>query len=520
MKLSKFFNQKSVTLLFVYLFSFFLSSSVLAATFYIDSATGNDTRSSAQAQSQSTPWKHMPGMRGCSNACASYSVKSGDVFVLKGGETWTDTSTSSLITIGVSGITIQGGQRLGTPWGTGYPVLDGTGSTGARFGIYSEKSNVTIDGIKIYNLAYGIQRKGGGLMFNGGNTIELKNSWIDSMSLTGFYLVSASANLTNVSIHNNTFTNAGRSEIASDPALDSPYHIDGVQFYDNLYLGAGGLSFGGYHTDGLMIQGNNFAKHGYGVRNVKIYRNKIAGDWTLSATALIFLSGCNFSDPVNLVCRGSGGPYSTQNVEIYNNIISFENNSWLVGAISPALLDIQAGSHDGIKIYNNTIAGDAIAGAKTVSSCIFAGVPINNLTIKNNIVSGCQNGMTLSTPAPRGYFTGTFEVDNNLYNITYGFHRFINGAVDCRTLAACQAVGYEAHGVSGDPKFVALPSGGVTGSGNWHLQSSSPAIGKGINLNSYFTTDIDGKTRGGSWDIGAYQYTTPPAPPTNFMIVP
>jgi hypothetical protein len=60
-----------------------------------------------------------------------------------------------------------------------------------------------------------------------------------------------------------------------------------------------------------------------------------------------------------------------------------------------------------------------------------------------------------------------------------------------------------------DPKFVTLPNG-TTGYGNWALQSGSPAIGAGVQLNSIFTTDILGTTRGAVWDMGAFQSMNPP----------
>ena len=100
-----------------------------AATFYLDSVAGSDANTSGQAQSPSTPWRCMPGMSGVTGNAASYNVQPGDVFVLKGGSAWTFTSTTdNLLTIPAPGITIQGGQQLATPWGSGYPVLDGTGS--------------------------------------------------------------------------------------------------------------------------------------------------------------------------------------------------------------------------------------------------------------------------------------------------------------------------------------------------------------------------------------------------------
>jgi hypothetical protein len=67
-----------------------------------------------------------------------------------------------------------------------------------------------------------------------------------------------------------------------------------------------------------------------------------------------------------------------------------------------------------------------------------------------------------------------------------------------------------------------------TTSGNYRLQSSSPAINAGSSsgLTSYFTTDADGNTRSGTWDIGAYEYGSAapapsgsaPAPPASLRV--
>jgi chitodextrinase len=66
----------------------------------------------------------------------------------------------------------------------------------------------------------------------------------------------------------------------------------------------------------------------------------------------------------------------------------------------------------------------------------------------------------------------------------------------------------ETHGVNGgDPKFIS-----ATGQ-NFRLQSGSVLIGKGVDLSSLFTADLDGNPRTGSWDIGAFEFggTVPPA---------
>jgi hypothetical protein len=55
---------------------------------------------------------------------------------------------------------------------------------------------------------------------------------------------------------------------------------------------------------------------------------------------------------------------------------------------------------------------------------------------------------------------------------------------------------------------------------NYKPQAGSLAIGNGVDMSAYFTTDMDGNTRSGSWDIGAFEgYDVPaPSPPKGLRI--
>jgi hypothetical protein len=53
--------------------------------FYADFGAGADTSSGA---SEATPWKHIPGMTGCSSNCASNTPAGGSGYILKGGSVW------------------------------------------------------------------------------------------------------------------------------------------------------------------------------------------------------------------------------------------------------------------------------------------------------------------------------------------------------------------------------------------------------------------------------------------------
>src|ERR1700676_1398838 len=62
-----------------------------ATTYYI-STSGSDSNASTQAQSKSTPWAHLPGMANASAAAASYTPVAGDTFVLRGCDSWLNSS--------------------------------------------------------------------------------------------------------------------------------------------------------------------------------------------------------------------------------------------------------------------------------------------------------------------------------------------------------------------------------------------------------------------------------------------
>jgi hypothetical protein len=437
--------------------SIILSSVAYSAIYYIDYNSGSDTNNGT---STSTPWKYAPGMSGWSGKA---SLANGDKIVLKGGATWKFTSTKAdLWIIPISGITIQGGQRLNTPWGTGYPVLDATGTTSnQRVGFYiNGKSNITIDGIKMSNTEYS-PSGGSGIFFRGViRNLEVKSCYLDHTGDQSFR-GSPSKGSSHILIHDNITSNVGRLFIA----VEDSGNVDDIQIYNNTFLGVGswpGGIVGGVHGDGIMI-GSACTADNTCLTNLSIHHNKFYGDWASGATALIFLQNG----------RGSGSKqYGGNHVEIYDNQLAIDTD----GVISPGYLGIWSLWND-VKIYNNTFGGYH-TGSHPVSSCIFIAHASTAIDIKNNIFSGCTNS-AITNGAPANY--AEITADYNYYSSEAV--RLLNGWVtnqDCRTIEDCQAYPFsqEAHGLRGDPKFVSRPNGTV-GSGNWHLQSSSPATGIG-----------------------------------------
>jgi hypothetical protein len=463
-----------VTCLFI-----LLSSQIaIAATYYIDYVSGSDSNNGT---STSTPWKYAPGLHGWTG---SATLSNGDKVILKGGVTWSYSGVYDIWTLPAD-ITIQGGQQLGTPWGTGLPIIASNGATGSVTGIVvGNHSNVIIDGIKIYNTENS-PSGGTGISIGVVNTVEIKNCVLDH---TGDQSIKGVGNgSTHILIHDNTTSNVGRLFIA----VSDNTNVDDIQIYNNTFLGPGSWPGGyhGVHGDGIMI-GSACTTANTCLTNLKIHHNIFKGDWASGATALIFLQ--------NGTAPGST-QYGGNHVEIYDNQLAIDTD----GVISPALVLVAVAWND-VKIYNNTF-GAPVGGANPVSSCIIVTHASTSVDMKNNILSGCTNGITNASGA-NGTTLG-WTADYNFYSSD--MIRFLNGwagtSADCRTVSTCySSFGQEQHGIVGNPEFVTPPTG--SNSGNWHLQSSSPAIAGGADLSASFTDDLLGNTRAGTWDIGAYEY--------------
>ena len=105
----------------------------------------------------------------------------------------------------------------------------------------------------------------------------------------------------------------------------------------------------------------------------------------------------------------------------------------------------------------------------------------STLTLKDSLISSYMTGVDIEAGT-------TLTEDYNLVNNTTNF--------DVQSGGTHTPGGHSI--ATQDPHFV-NPS-----AGDYHLLSSSPAIGNGINLG--VTTDLDGNARLGRWDIGAFQY--------------
>jgi parallel beta-helix repeat protein len=182
------------------------------------------------------------------------------------------------------------------------------------------------------------------------------------------------------------------------------------------------------------------------------------------------------------------------NGKVFNNILTYSSGG--------NLKILGVGINNNVMVYNNLFAYTG-NGAPTQDGILIGDSISYDIEIKNNIFY--MNGISAVSPSS-AYGIRTWNehgsgivVDHNIFFGNHnGNYNFTDGGSDVSyTLGTNFFV---------DPQFVSPTSN------NFYLQSISPAIGNGINLSSYFTSDYAGSPRpaSGNWDIGVYQYSSSP----------
>ncbi|MGZ3817384.1 MAG: choice-of-anchor Q domain-containing protein, partial [Bdellovibrio sp.] len=195
---------------------------------------------------------------------------------------------------------------------------------------------------------------------------------------------------------------------------------------------------------------------------------------------------------------------STYNILVEGNVVT--NSTAQLGNTSN---DGYSALHD-ITFRNNIFAN--------IGAAFFTGVP--NTKFYNNVFYNCgiAQGYAVSYYNATYYNSAGSEFKNNVFlnnirdinnhdgitNVTIS-NNYFGGA---NYTPKSNTVDMGSNFVNGgDVKFM-----DVTGL-NFHIQSGSVLIDKGVDLSSSFTTDKDGNTRSGAWDIGAYEFTSVVTPP-------
>lgn len=163
------------------------------------------------------------------------------------------------------------------------------------------------------------------------------------------------------------------------------------------------------------------------------------------------------------------GPYAAsmqhhRNIEFRNNVLD--------GQIAD---DGATAGSDYIRWYNNTISWDLrIFAAQNSAECI----------VKNNIILGGLWNNTGENWADIDYQNNVYETLHYRQSPSYGWTIGPNEVTGATTAALfTDYAGF-----------------------NWTLKAGSPAINAGTDLSAFFTTDLTGAARSGTWDVGAYEY--------------
>jgi len=228
-------------------------------------------------------------------------------------------------------------------------------------------------------------------------------------------------------------------------------------------------------------------------------------------------------------CTGSGGAgvvnatYSGSNGDVIGNVVHDIGKPGGCNGVQGIY-----SSNAGGKIMNNIVYRVSSYGIHLWHAA--SGTIIANNTVFANGSSGMGGGIVTGVgDSPGGVQLVNTKVVNNIVynNPRAGILQYCYSGVNCigsgnvvannlvygNGSAITMKVGSATGTVSADPKFVSYYP---TGTGDYRLQSTSPAINKGTS--SYApTTDFLGAARpsGGAFDIGAYEMgattsTTPP----------
>lgn len=213
------------------------------------------------------------------------------------------------------------------------------------------------------------------------------------------------------------------------------------------------------------------------------------------------------------LAQQTDGIYSQRNI---GNI--YENNSIIIYNAHPD------GHDDGIQSYQDTdltIRGNFVAQVNDkVSNAqgIYVTAPRGGITrIYNNIVDlgNAQSNALTFRLFPEIGGVGTVEmIGNTVYGlrpyhglwVTETDNPIVKNNISYLISGESVSISGSKSGVSnnytGNPQFVDAANW------NFHLKLSSPAIDAGAILSSPYNMDKDGKNRGTTWDIGAYEYGT------------
>jgi hypothetical protein len=499
-----------------------LSSLGVTSCFYISKAIGSDTNAGT---SKTSSWAHMPGMPSCTGTCSKLTPKAGEGFILRGGDTWISTdldlywqwtgTSSSPFYIGVD-----------QDW---YNPSCGDSWCRPKFTCGGASCSYTSNGNGFYTDQSGIQ-------YVTVDNIEWTGLYQSTASYPNYFSIYGSYN---TFVHNyiHGWSHAAASTGAQDnskafaPSTCCGGGIGNVFLYD--------IVDGSDTTkDMLLAFGGDPAEIGYSVINY--VTNGIEGsqnivhDTLIENIVLCFLTEACHQNAI-LQARTSSGSTAL----FYNNVIT--------GVVSGGMPKLWLGQATGgnpqtVYAFNNVIfnnaAGNDINPCQLNSGSCGTYYYFNN-TFECGNSSGlgpCMAASGTLAPTEVAYWINNHCIATACVSITGDANITYTETTDLVqsvTTARNQGLTYSSDNISFQPTI-----------------SSSETVGKGTNLQSlcktiaglnpaagvacqsdtgyactYNTSDhtislgtrrtVKARPSTSAWDIGAYQFTNAPQPPTN-----
>ena len=266
-------------------------------------------------------------------------------------------------------------------------------------------------------------------------------------------------------------------------------HEEGLEFYNNTVTGALDINFVtlGTSSYGLYCHNNTFSNPA----SVNVVTSGLILEFNIESA---IVKNNHFKNLGIVIHFSTRAGYDLKNNTFANNICE---NIGVVGSTAGrfttfVVVDSPSTSSDGFYVYNNVIQGRPGGGAAWGINIPSGEYSTNNI-VRNNIITNFTNGGITANPASS--INGLIATNNILYNNGNNNNPFFAGGTPSTyTYSGNQNV---------NPLFVS--------SSDFHLQSSSPAITKGINVG--LGTDYDGKSWNTTPSIGAFEYnSTLPSP--------
>lgn len=523
--------MKRFTRLTVLLGVILSSSSVWAATYYIDWVSGSDTNDGI---TKSTPWKRAPGMYGCSDKCLvkrKAGGSPGDQFILKGGVTWPraalcwdwyfgNGTAASPIYFGVDQTWFSG-----VSWSrpildaeTGVPNASPEGQTSI---MRAYGDGLVVDNFEFKGLAQLSDRNTAPKMLGIGTTssrstrgLEVKNCYFHGWSYGGtatkdyIYVLQtglfSGASEMNLKIHDNVWDGADTTQ-----DLAGAYKGSAGYFYNNYIAN---LVNGVVGSNIKYAWGNTFKNIAKGHTTTPTCIGNYSFDCTSHANSLYTVGPAvifnNYFENVGGGVTIWIGPGDNATAYAFNNVSVNDTNQ----SIQISNYELTTGAASEVHVWNNTLQGPPGATGARISGPSFNKPNLSTVTVRNNHMIGDYHdvnwgtkittpigsnniGMTNAEANRQGYVvTGTYPYAIPDGGITAG------GGIDLRSFAT------------------GIPSTTIVDAATAALSNTSCGVIYDEINHKVIGPKITSVPRGTKWDVGAHIRSN--TPPTNLRVTP